>query len=165
MPDSCHGLSVRARVSVTGCGFCGFCGIGFVVNAGGTNIPGTRTRLLRPGSGALKPIPQKPQNPQTSGGLGQHERVRATLGGMSAGWSGGSTWGWRKVRARVLERDGYRCQLRLDGCTVRATHVHHLHGKGSGDDPAGLVSSCEHCNLKIGDPTRADPTPKRATVW
>lgn len=84
---------------------------------------------------------------------------------MSAGWSGGSTRAWRKVRQHVLERDRWRCQLKLDGCTTRATHVHHVHGKLAGDDPAGLVASCESCNLKLGDPTRADPEPRRATRW
>jgi 5-methylcytosine-specific restriction endonuclease McrA len=84
---------------------------------------------------------------------------------MSRGWSGGSTRKWRRTRQQVLERDGYRCQLKLDGCTTRATHVHHVYGKGGGDDPAGLLSSCEHCNLKVGDPTRTDPTPKRPTKW
>jgi hypothetical protein len=28
---------------------------------------------------------------------------------------------WRRVRPKVLERDGGRCQLRLKGCTVVAT--------------------------------------------
>jgi hypothetical protein len=69
------------------------------------------------------------------------------------------------VRTFVLERDGYVCQLGLDGCTRKATHVHHTRGKRFGDDPAYLVASCESCNLKTGDPTRHDPSPKSVTEW
>jgi len=68
------------------------------------------------------------------------------------GWDGrGSTTAWRKVRAVVLARDGYICQLRISGvCTYRARHVHHLHGKDMGDHPSGLVASCAECNLHLG---------------
>lgn len=84
---------------------------------------------------------------------------------MSKGWEGGSTRAWRRVRRHVLERDGYLCRLKLDGCTTRATHVHHLAGKGAGDDPANLVAACQHCNLKVGDPTKHDPDPIPWTGW
>lgn len=84
---------------------------------------------------------------------------------MSKGWSGGSTRRWRKTRAAVLARDGYVCQVRLEGCTGKATHAHHTRGKQLGDDPAQLVASCASCNLKTGDPTRYDPSPKTVTEW
>jgi 5-methylcytosine-specific restriction endonuclease McrA len=82
---------------------------------------------------------------------------------VSRTWAGGSTRRWRKIRQRVLERDGHTCQLALPGCTRYATHAHHLHGKASGDDPAGLVAACPSCNLKTGDPTRrsSQPRPRR----
>ena len=81
-------------------------------------------------------------------------------------WDRGSTRAWRKVRAHVLDRDGHQCQLRLDGCTGRATHAHHTHGRRvTGDDPAHLVAACEHCNLKLGDVTATDPRPVSATSW
>jgi 5-methylcytosine-specific restriction endonuclease McrA len=84
---------------------------------------------------------------------------------VSNGWQGGSTRRWRKVRLLVLARDGYACKIKLPGCTGKATHVHHTQGKQLGDDPAYLVASCEHCNLKTGDPTRHDPAPKFLTEW
>lgn len=85
---------------------------------------------------------------------------------MSRSWKGGSTRAWRKVRLRVLARDGWVCRLQLDGCTTRAEHVHHLDGKASGDDPARLVAACRSCNLQVGDPTRTpDPAPRPVTRW
>jgi len=86
---------------------------------------------------------------------------------MSRSWATGSTRAWRRVRAAVLVRDGGLCQLRLDGCTGVATHVHHTAGRSvTGDDPRFLLASCAHCNLSLGDPTRlADRPNKAVTEW
>lgn len=94
---------------------------------------------------------------------------------MSKSWAGGSTRAWRNVRARVLARDGYLCQLRIPGvCTVGAPlaggHVHHLHGKGacrgcSADLPSHLVATCKACNLHVGEPPAADPPNRSVTKW
>ncbi|MEV6348565.1 hypothetical protein [Actinoplanes sp. NPDC051851] len=86
---------------------------------------------------------------------------------MSQSWKGGSTRAWRRTRALVLLRDDYLCQLQLDGCTTVATHAHHTAGRSvTGDDPAYLVAACEHCNLKLGDPTKlADPPNQAVTRW
>lgn len=57
---------------------------------------------------------------------------------------------WRTVRARVLKRDGYVCQLRLIGCTDRATTADHIierRDDGS-DDPANLRGVCASCHNK-----------------
>lgn len=81
---------------------------------------------------------------------------------MSRSWESGSSRQWRRLRRQVLERDGYRCRLELEGCTTIARHVHHLAGKAQGDDPSKLVAACKSCNLKVGDPTRHDPDP---TPW
>ena len=93
-------------------------------------------------------------------------------------WEGGSTREWRRIRAAVLKRDGYICQLKIAGvCTYRADCVHHLYGKDSGDNPRGLVASCTPCNLHVGDPTKPkrnasgrrraayDPRPQPRTAW
>lgn len=83
---------------------------------------------------------------------------------MSDAWSGGSTRAWRKTRAFVLERDGYRCQVQREGCTTVATHAHHLDGKEFGDDPDRLVAACAYCNLAEGKP-QGDPEPLRGIAW
>lgn len=85
---------------------------------------------------------------------------------MSKGWEGGSTREDRKARAFVLNRDGHRCQLRLEGCTTIATTAHHTIGKRmTGADPRFMVAACEPCNLKVGDPTKADPDPLPWAGW
>lgn len=85
---------------------------------------------------------------------------------MSRAWQGGSTRAWRRTRAAVLLRDGYRCQLTLHGCTIRADQVHHTAGRATtGDHPDHLVAACAHCNRTVGDPTTTDPTPTPRTTW
>ena len=79
---------------------------------------------------------------------------------MPEGWGRGSTRAWRRIRAQVLARDSGLCQLRLIGCTVIATCVHHVLGRSTtGDDPQWLKASCQSCNLKVGDPRRPRRTP------
>lgn len=49
---------------------------------------------------------------------------------------------WKKLRARALERDGYRC-----ACGVLATQVDHVMPKhrGGSDDMNNLASKCDCC--------------------
>lgn len=88
---------------------------------------------------------------------------------MSSKWANGSTAEWRRVRAQVLARDGYRCRLRLTGCTGRATHVHHTGDRRiTGDDPTHLIAACAHCNTAYGDPTKSkygNPKVQQRTKW
>jgi len=87
---------------------------------------------------------------------------------MSRSWAGGSTRAWRRLRIRILYRDGYACRLRIPGvCTGLATHVHHTLGREvTGDDPAHLVAACAPCNLATGDPSKTpDPPPRPRTRW
>jgi 5-methylcytosine-specific restriction endonuclease McrA len=60
-----------------------------------------------------------------------------------------SSSGWKKLRAEVLERDGYVCQVRLPACEGRATHVHHIEAAawGGEDTHANLQAACARCNL------------------
>jgi 5-methylcytosine-specific restriction endonuclease McrA len=90
-------------------------------------------------------------------------------GRVTRSW--GSTPRWRRVRRRVLERDGYVCQLRLPGRTGRADEVHHKFGRlrpgkplGPDDhNPAILQAACRNCNRRVKVP--ADPPPQPRTVW
>lgn len=97
---------------------------------------------------------------------------------MSRDWSGGSNTQWRRTRAAVLLRDGYRCQIAYPGtwrtrdgslrrCLEVADCVHHKDGKRYGDDPARLAAACTPCNLRVGDPNapgRAQPDPAGVSV-
>ena len=56
---------------------------------------------------------------------------------------------WRRVRARVLERDDHRCQIHGPRCTVQATQVDHIIPLSLGGrwlDPTNLRASCANCN-------------------
>lgn len=56
---------------------------------------------------------------------------------------------WRKVRAEVLERDGWICQIRGPKCRVAATQVDHIVSWRAGGalyDPANLRAACQPCN-------------------
>lgn len=90
----------------------------------------------------------------------------------SRSWPNGSSPAWRRVRRRVLDRDGQRCQLRMAGCTTIATHVHHTRDRAEvGDDPRYLLAACSPCNHRAGSPagkaTRpgADPPPRPLAWW
>lgn len=52
---------------------------------------------------------------------------------------------WSTRRRCALQRDGYRCQLGLRGCTEKATDVDHIRrGNDHADD--NLQSVCRHCH-------------------
>jgi hypothetical protein len=56
---------------------------------------------------------------------------------------------WQAVRRARLNLDGHLCQLRHDGCTVRATTVHLDPACNGNHNLATLdntVSSCLHCH-------------------
>ena len=61
---------------------------------------------------------------------------------------GVSGYEWQRRRARVIERDGGICQLRLAGCTTAATTADHIVGvaEGGSDDESNLRASCRACN-------------------
>jgi len=71
----------------------------------------------------------------------------------------GSTW--RNVRRHVLDRDQYRCQIAMPGCTVTATQVDHvipLAFGGSPFDMANLRASCASCNAGRSNKLRRKPS-------
>lgn len=60
---------------------------------------------------------------------------------------------WRKLRLLVLTRDGWQCQIQLDGCAGKARTVDHINpvdNGGSWYDPANLRAACKACNSKLG---------------
>jgi 5-methylcytosine-specific restriction endonuclease McrA len=57
---------------------------------------------------------------------------------------------WWAKRCLVLERDAYRCQARLPGCTRRADEVHHLTYDNLGNEPLwDLISVCTSCHEAV----------------
>jgi len=71
---------------------------------------------------------------------------------MSKGWKNGSTKGWRKIRQRILQRDGHMCQL--CGQTEGQLHIDHIIPKRligeHGDNDSNLRVLCQRCNLSKG---------------
>jgi 5-methylcytosine-specific restriction protein A len=63
-----------------------------------------------------------------------------------------STAAWKKLRLQVLDRDGYRCQLRYpDVCTGHATQVDHVHNTAAGGaelDADNCAAACSPCNAR-----------------
>lgn len=98
-------------------------------------------------------------------------------------WATGGGREWRELRAKILERDGYRCRAHDDGWCDKALNphphtclgaaplaggeAHHTLGRGlTGDDPRYIVGSCRPCNQHIGDPTRVpDPPARPVSTW
>lgn len=76
---------------------------------------------------------------------------------------------WRKIRLEVLERDGWRCRVRLPGCTDIATCVDHIMPIVQGGrwlDPLNLRASCTHCNsARVHMTDVADPQPLPRREW
>ena len=69
---------------------------------------------------------------------------------------------WRAVRQRVLERDEFRCQLRLPGFTGTATEADHIVPREVGGalyDEGNLRASCGSCNRSRGNRLRRKRTP------
>lgn len=53
-----------------------------------------------------------------------------------------------EIRPRILERDGYLCQLRFGCCTERATQVHHITYERFGQErDTDLCAACAECNV------------------
>lgn len=66
---------------------------------------------------------------------------------MSQDWS--TTPRWRRLRLEILERDGYRCQVRGARCRGEADEVDHIIPVADGGpiwEPSNLRASCSWCN-------------------
>lgn len=58
------------------------------------------------------------------------------------------TAAWRALREHVLRRDGHRCTLRYERCTITATRVDHIVERkhGGADAMSNLRSVCAACD-------------------
>ncbi len=70
-------------------------------------------------------------------------------------WRGGDsrrsgTTAHKARRLRVLRRDGYRCQLRYEGCSGMATDMDHVVSlaEGGADSDDNSAGSCPSCHAK-----------------
>jgi 5-methylcytosine-specific restriction endonuclease McrA len=75
---------------------------------------------------------------------------------------------WRKVRRRVLLRDGGLCQIRGPGCTVKATQVDHIVPVNAGGalyDEANLRAACQFDNKSREDQSRKRRKVKPSREW
>lgn len=59
---------------------------------------------------------------------------------------------WRRLRARILLRDQYTCQLCFRVCMDHDLDVDHITplAQGGTDDPANLRTLCRPCHVKRG---------------
>lgn len=73
---------------------------------------------------------------------------------------------YKRARRFVLERDGWRCQVRGPKCTHRATQAHHLDGVTAINlcNVRRMVASCGPCNASLGRP-KGDPAPSTNAWW
>lgn len=56
---------------------------------------------------------------------------------------------WKKIRLRILQRDGYECYW----CGADATTCDHVIpvARGGTDEPDNLVAACKRCNFSRQD--------------
>jgi 5-methylcytosine-specific restriction protein A len=69
---------------------------------------------------------------------------------MSKAWKDGDRKGWRRIRERILARDGHCCQS--CGETDGKMHIDHIVPKrlGGSDLEENLQVLCQFCNLRKG---------------
>lgn len=66
---------------------------------------------------------------------------------------------WARIRLKILDRDGYVCQVKGPKCTYDATQVDHIipvTKGGSWWDESNLRASCRKCNLDRVDHSGQD---------
>lgn len=87
------------------------------------------------------------------------------------GWRNGSTSRWRRVRAFVLARDGFRCQLPVDAAgnydRTADTVADTAPIPADPNDPTNLRAACTRHNSQRGDGTGNRPAwiARRTTRW
>lgn len=88
---------------------------------------------------AALPAPSRPLKPLAPSfippALWRSRQERAVLGGTA----------WRRLRERVLERDGYRC-VYCDHAAVKGLEVNHISGNSRDERPENLETVCPLCH-------------------
>jgi 5-methylcytosine-specific restriction endonuclease McrA len=70
----------------------------------------------------------------------------------------GSTSKWRKIRQRILQRDGYTCQrCGADGNSVDHIIPRHAFTHGDADHESNLQTLCGSCNSSKGGRFFSEP--------
>lgn len=54
---------------------------------------------------------------------------------------------WATIRTHILDRDGWLCQLRYEGCTRVASEVDHIIA-GDNHHPTNLQAACTRCHAR-----------------
>jgi 5-methylcytosine-specific restriction endonuclease McrA len=81
---------------------------------------------------------------------------------------------WRRARLACLQRAQWRCEVRLDGCTGRATEVDHVNGAAADPNHQHLRAACKSCHGKVtaqqgggyrAKKAPADPEPRIDEWW
>lgn len=75
----------------------------------------------------------------------EHERKRKSTKDAAFARRGITRPQWRKLRAEILKRDGYRCMAVVDGVRCPETEwleVHHANGDGADNRPDNLFTVC-----------------------
>lgn len=82
---------------------------------------------------------------------------------MSALTDTGSGKGWRKIRARIVIRDGGMCQM----CGNEGDSVDHIVPRiqGGTDDDYNLQLLCRTCNSSKGGRVFSDPSTPLTLPW
>jgi 5-methylcytosine-specific restriction enzyme A len=104
---------------------------------------------------------------KTDGGDGSGrcaDHKRPAWQGSQRGKATGSAE-WKRLRLKILARDGWRCQLNYPGiCLIAATQVDHIEGVAAGgnDDEDNLWGVCVPCHRRKtggeGGSARRGPT-------
>lgn len=100
-------------------------------------------RAPTPASHPTQPPPHRPTNSTNPNPFRPQPRCEQPM----PRWYADSRW--RTVRARILDRDAYRCQIAGPRCTGTATQVDHIIPISKGGqwlEPTNLRAACRNCN-------------------
>jgi len=122
----------------------------------------TRAKISKALTGVKHTEARKRQNSECHKGLKQSEETRrkrsnANSGPNSKSWKGGTTtaakkrvktFDWKLIRAKILKRDNFICQI--CDCGGKRLNVHHKLPVrlGGTDDESNLITLCVHHHIR-----------------